>query len=166
MKKVNFLMIIAVIIISASQSTAQTKSADLTASKEGVNTLMDKLQNAFIMKNAPAMITLLAEDGLFCGTDPSEFWDKKTLSGMWNQMVTDTASNYKYSIDKREIRVTKDGNSAVVIEQFMMSSLSKKIPIRTVYHTVKVKDVWLIDFLCWNFIPKNEDIPKLNKALE
>jgi uncharacterized protein (TIGR02246 family) len=166
MKKFKCFLFVAVIIISAFQSKAQTKPVDLDASKASVNTLMDKYLNAFTMKDAKTMPTLLAEDGLFCGTDPSEFWDKKALSDMWNQMAADTVNDYHYSVDKREIRVAKDGNSAVVIEQFTMPLLSQKIPIRTIYHIVKEKDKWLIDFLCFNFIPKNEDIPKLNKALE
>jgi hypothetical protein len=40
------------------------------------------------------------------------------------------------------------------------------IPIRCIYYVVKNEGTWLIDFDSWNFIPLNEDIPRLNKALE
>jgi hypothetical protein len=42
----------------------------------------------------------------------------------------------------------------------------KQIPFRLVYHAAKTGDKWLIDFASRNFIPENEDISKLNKALE
>lgn len=166
MKKINYLFLVAVMVITACQSKVSTKSVDLLAVKDSVNALMDMNLKAIHSKDAKAMIELLAEDGLFCGTDPSEYWDKKALSDLWMQMVADTTTDYHYTVDKREIRVAKDGNSAVVIEQFVMTPLSQKIPIRTTYYVIKVGDKWMIDFISWAFIPKNEDIIKLNKALE
>ncbi|HBE41800.1 MAG TPA: hypothetical protein DDW27_11465, partial [Bacteroidales bacterium] len=59
-----------------------------------------------------------------------------------------------------------DGNSAIVVEQYIMPFLSSKIPLRNVYNAVKTNDNWMIDFISWSFIPKNEDISKLNKAVE
>jgi len=157
-------MLIAVIVISACQSKS-TKPADITAAKENINALMDKNFNAWNSKDVNTMTALLSDNGLFCGTDPSEFWSKKALVDLWNQIVADTI-DYHYSIDKREIKVAEDGNSAIVIEQFTMIWLSPKIPIRTTYYIIKAGDSWMIDFLSWAFIPKNEDIGKLNKALE
>ncbi len=108
----------------------------------------------------------MADDGLFCGTDPSELLDKKALSDMMTQSLADTTMIWSYSIDKREIRVAADGSSAIVLEQFTMPGISPKIPTRLVYHVVKASDKWMFDFISWSFIPKNEDILKLNKALE
>jgi hypothetical protein len=47
-----------------------------------------------------------------------------------------------------------------------MPLISPKIPLRDVYKVVKTDDKWMIDFFSTSFIPKNEDIPKLNKAIE
>ena len=47
-----------------------------------------------------------------------------------------------------------------------IKAFSQKIPVRMVYHLVKNGDNWLFDFVSWNFIPNNEDLGKLNKALE
>jgi len=47
-----------------------------------------------------------------------------------------------------------------------MEVFSQKMPMRIVYHLVKNGDNWLIDFISWSFIPNNEDLGKLNKALE
>lgn len=70
------------------------------------------------------------------------------------------------SVDKREIRIAKDGNSAIAFEQMFLIPYSQKLPVRTVYHLVKENNTWLIDFTSTGFIPRNEDIDKLNKALE
>jgi hypothetical protein len=62
--------------------------------------------------------------------------------------------------------VASDGNSAIVVEQFYVALISRKIPVRFVYHLVKSDGAWLIDFASIAMIPKNEDISSLNKALE
>lgn len=60
----------------------------------------------------------------------------------------------------------KDGNSAIAFEQMVLKPFSHKLPVRTVYHLVKANNIWLFDFTSVGFIPKNEDIDRLNKALE
>ena len=47
-----------------------------------------------------------------------------------------------------------------------MNALSEKIPIRFISHLMKTDENWTIDFFSWSFIPLNEDIAKLNEALE
>jgi hypothetical protein len=85
---------------------------------------------------------------------------------MLNQTFGNTSLVFDYSIDSREIRIAADGNSAVSVEQMFMKDFSQKIPMRIVYHLVKNGDNWLMDFISWSFIPNNEDLGKLNKALE
>jgi tetratricopeptide (TPR) repeat protein len=134
--------------------------------KVAVNVLLDKYDSAFKAKDAPTLIALLAEDGLFCGTDPSEIWDKKQISDGWKQYFADTSLLIDYTVDKREILIADDGNSAIAIEQFYFKLFSPNIQWRTIFHAVKVGEGWKFDFISWNLIPKNEDIEKLNKAVE
>jgi hypothetical protein len=47
-----------------------------------------------------------------------------------------------------------------------MSLICPKIPVRWVFHLIKTGDNWLIDFFSLSLIPDNEDIGKINKALE
>ena len=82
------------------------------------------------------------------------------------KMLANPELKIDIKVDKREIRISKDGNSAIAFEQMFLTPYSQKIPVRTVYHLVKENDNWLIDFISTGFIPKNEDIDKLNKALE
>ena len=166
MKKIYCLTLLAVMVIAGCQPKVQNKPVDLAAVKEEITSLMDKYLKAFNSKDVSNITALMADDGLFCGTDPSELLDKKALSDMMTQSLADTTMIWSYSIDKREIRVAADGSSAIVLEQFTMPGISPKIPTRLVYHVVKAGDKWMFDFISWSFIPKNEDILKLNKALE
>jgi len=116
--------------------------------------------------NVNNIMTFLDNEGLYCGTDPVELWDKETLSNSMTETFADSSFTLDYSIDKRKIRVGVDGSTALVLEQFTISVLSEKIPIRFISHLVKINENWMIDFISWSFVPDNEDIVKLNLALE
>jgi len=166
MKKTLYVFAIAVIIITACQSKTKTVPVDTEAAKTVISALFDNFHSAFKAKDTNTLIATLTDDALTCGTDPSEFWDKKQISDGWTQAFADTSLKINYSIDKREIRVAADGNSALVVEQFVMSALFPNIPVRIISHAIKGGENWMIDFVSWNLIPKNEDLDKLNKALE
>jgi ketosteroid isomerase-like protein len=166
MKKTICVFSIAVLLIAACQTKAKIVPVNTEAEKASISALLDKYNSAFKAKDLNSILTTLSSDVLVCGTDPSEFWDKKQIIDMWTQAFADTSLKLNFSIDRREIRLVADGNSALVVDQYVMSFLSPKIPIRSVYHLVKVDEKWMLDYISWNLIPKNEDIPKLNKALE
>ena len=166
MKKILYFPLFAVMMFTACQPKTKTVPVDTEAAKIAVTTLLEKYNSAWNAKDVSTMTALLTDDGLFCGTDPSELWDKKTLSAGWTQAMSDTSVNYNYSLDKREIRIASDGNSAIALEQFYMKAVSPKMPARLIFHVVKSGDNWMIDFLSWSIIPKNEDLEKLNRALE
>lgn len=166
MKKIMFALTMTVILLIACQPKTKIVAVDTEAAKAAISVLFDKYNSAFKAKDINAVVALTTDDALACGTDPSEFWNKKQMLDMWTQGFADTSLKIDYSIDKREIRVTADGNSALVVEQYVMTALSTKIPIRSIYHVVKSGEIWMIDFISWNFIPLNEDIAKLNIALE
>jgi ketosteroid isomerase-like protein len=166
MKEIYYLMLVAVMIITACQTKTEIVPVDSAAAKEAVTDFLDKWNTAMKAKDINAMTTLLTDDGLLCGTDPSEFWDKKKFIDEWTKLAADTAFIVNYSIDKHEIRIAADGNSALGIEQMFFKTMSEKMSFRLIYHLVKNDKGWQFDFISWNFIPKNEDIPKINKALE
>ena len=139
---------------------------DMTESKEAVARVLDAHWSAVSAKDADAVIALVTDDFLSCGTDPEEFWNKTDMYNTVKQMLANTEFKIDITVDKREIRIARDGNSAIALEQMFLEPYSKKIPVRTVYHLVKENNTWLIDFTSTGFIPKNKDIDKLNKALE
>ena len=157
---------IILLLLFGCQPKTKTEPVDLTAVKNAVNTQLDNFHQVWKAKDIDAIRTLLADDGLYCGTDPGEFWDKENLLKISARMFADESLVADYSIDKREIRVAADGNSATSLEQFTWNQLSQKIPLRFICHFVKIGDDWKIDFNSVSFIPKNADISKLNKALE
>jgi uncharacterized protein (TIGR02246 family) len=166
MKRLLFLLFIVAIIFTSCQTKTKDLPADLTAAKVAVLKVLDTHWSAVKAKDANAVIALLTDDVLSCGTDSKEFWNKTDMSNTIKQMFADTSLKIDITIDKREIRIANDGNSAIALEQMFMKPYSQKIPVRNIYHLVKVNDIWQIDFTSVSFIPNNEDIGKLNKALE
>jgi len=153
-------------VFASCQTKTKVLPADLTAAKAAVSKVLDNHWSALKARDADALMALLTDDILSCGSDSKEFWNKADLSNTVRQMLADTSLMTDITIDRREIRIAKDGNSAIALEQMFMKPFSQKIPVRNIYHLVKVNDIWLIDFTSVGFIPNNEDISKLNKALE
>jgi hypothetical protein len=166
MKKIYIVLSIALVVTFACQPKPKTVSVNIEAEEAALSALFEKYYSTLVTKDVNSLAALLTEDALSCGTDPSEFWSKKEITDLWTQMIADTSLKINYSIDKREIRVAKDGKSALVVEQYIFPSLSTKIPVRSIYHVVKNNENWMLDFISWNFIPKNEDISRLNKSFE
>ena len=91
------------------------------------------------------MGNFLSDEGLFLGTDPLEFWSKQRVIEEVTKMSQDTAVDANYTVDKREIRVSSDGQTALVIEQSVVPFIGK-IPVRTIGHAVMKDGQWKIDF--------------------
>lgn len=166
MKRLLLVLSILAMGFTSCQTKTKVLPADLTEAKVAVTKVLDAHWSAVKAKDANAVIALLTDDVLSCGTDSKEFWNKNDLYNNIRQMFADTSLKTDISIDKCEIRIAKDGNSAIALEQMFMKPFSQKIPVRNIYHLVKVNDIWLFDFTSVSFIPDNEDIGKLNKALE
>jgi len=158
---------IGLLIFAMTFISCQTKTkVDMTELKYEVAKVLDAHWAALKSKDADAVIALISEDFLSCGSDPKEFWNKTDMYNTVKQTLADSELKIDITIDKREIRIAKDGNSAIAFEQMFLTPFSQKIPVRTVYHLVKENNTWLIDFTSTGFIPNNDDIEKLNKALE
>jgi len=145
--------------------TKELSTADVAVIKHDVTRLMENFHAELMAKNVKAMMKLMAEEGLYCGTDPKEFWNK-TECGEITKKTVEEMGLIEYPIQKREIRVGHDGQSALVIDQFVIEQFSKRMPMRMISRCTHTHHGWLIDFLSWSFIPANEDLEKINKALE
>lgn len=135
-------------------------------SKEELARLLDAHWAAVKAKDADAVIALVTDDFLSCGSDPEEFWNRTEMYNSVKQMFANSELKIDVTVDKREIRISRGGNSAIAFEQMYLKPYSHKLPVRTVYHLIKENNKWLIDFTSTAFIPRNEDIEKINKALE
>lgn len=142
---------------------SKTSSVDIKAEEEALNKLMDKFDAAIKAYDVSTMLSLFTDDAIMCGTDPSEFWTKQQFTDLWEPGPSESLPEIEY-INERKIIIVPEGNSAIVVTQYIIS-WSPKIPWRQVYHCVKIDDNWMIRFMNVAFIPKNEDIQKLNEAL-
>ena len=145
--------------------SCQYQKQDTEAEKAAITDLFDKFNSVFNEKDVATLASYLTEDGLFCGSDPSEFWNKQQITDVWTQLFAEADPEINF-ISERVIKVASDGNSAIVVEQYLSPMFTPKIPWRNVLHLVKTNDNWMITFFSASLIPKNEDIPKFNAALE
>lgn len=164
MKKISILFVIAAMAIVACQQTPKVVPVDIQAEEATLNGIMDKFDEAFEAGNDSIVSAYVTEDALFCGTDPSEFWNKQEFFQPGEQDTASAGMEFNY-ISDRVVKVALDGNSAIVVTQFTIA-WSPKLPLRVVYHFVKTNDDWMIEFFNAAFIAKNEDIQKLNEAIE
>ena len=154
------------IVVTSCQMKTKTVAYDPETTKAEVNKTLDSIGAAFKSKDANAFLSFLTEDGLFCGTDPSELWDKaeytKTITKMLASDTTSSSADMK--VEQRKIIIDKNGKSAVALRQFM-TSWSKPIMLRNTLHLVKIDNRWMVNFSNFAFIPKNDDIPKITAAV-
>lgn len=166
MKTICFIAILAVMITAGCTTRVQTEPVDMNAVNDTITQLLDKYLNAWNEKDIEGLTALVSEDGQFFGSDPSELMDKESLVLMYTELFSDTLTDYSYDIDLRKIMIAPDGKLAIVVEYFTLGDWSPMMPLRQISQIVKTGDHWAIDFIAWGFIVKNEDVGKLNKALE
>lgn len=131
-----------------------------------VTALLDEFKEDFRAKDAAALVSLLSDKGMYLGTDPSEIWDKKQTAAGFEQGFADPSLVLDWNVDKRELLIAEDGKSAIAVDQAFFKFISPNIAWRIIYHAIKSGETWKFDFVSWNFIPRNEDIGKINKAVE
>jgi uncharacterized protein (TIGR02246 family) len=162
MKK-TFLALAVVCGFASCQQNESSPPVSKDEASKAVGELFDNFNSAFNKKDATAVGNYLTDDGLFLGTDPKEFWGKQRVMEEVSNMARDTSVNANYTVDKREIRVSADGQMALVVEQTVVP-FHGKIPTRMVAHATMQDGQWKIDFYSWNLIPKNEALDKLSEA--
>jgi hypothetical protein len=164
MKKLFFLTTLLLLAGMAFGQTDKSAADEFKAEKEAIHAFMDKIDAGFDNKDPSVFNTALAEEALICGTDPSEFWSKKQFMGANAEAAPESFPGFSY-INEREIKVFPGGNSAIVITQYVIE-WSPNIPWRQVYHLVKTEGDWKVYFMNVAFVPKNEHIGTINKAIE
>lgn len=166
MKNICFLLVVAVLITAGCNQKMKTEPFDLGVVNDIVIELDDTYMKAWNAKDIDVLDEMIADDGMFFGTDPSEIMDKTALIDMYTQLFAETGANFSYNIDIRKIKLAEDGKSAIVVDYIDLYDWSPLIPLRHTSQFVKTDNNWEIDFIAWGLIAKNEDIDKLNKALE
>lgn len=122
------------------------------------------MQTAMKVKDLVVMDELFTDNGLFCGTAPTELFDKSRMMSTIKEMFAVKELNLDYQVDTRKIQISKNGKSAIALEQATFDFISPHVPVRSVYHLVKMGKSWKVGFYSVALIPANEDIPKINRA--
>ncbi len=147
-------------VIAACQLKTITAPTDRVAVKQEVASLIDKYHAAIMAKDAKAVILLIDEESLICGTDPEELLTKEQFYNKMSQGFANPNLKLDYSISHRDINIAPDGYSAIVMDQFFNAVISEKTMLRQVFYVVKRGREWKVSFLSLSFIPKNSGAPK------
>ena len=165
MKKSIYSIVVAVVLLTSCQPKTDIVPFDKVAAKEGLTKTLDTMYAAFRDRNIKTFLSLMADDGLFCGTSPKDIWDKATYAKLMAAMLADATLSTGISVDRREIRFADNGNSAFVIDQFFFE-WNKRIPVRHTVHFIRSGNTWKCDFLSTALIPKDEDFDKIYNAVK
>ena len=165
MFKLSSFLLVACLGLAACQKTGPAP-VDKDAAQKAVADLFDAYGKALKAKDVIGITATLADDVLFIGTDPNEFWNREKVITQFNSLAKDSTASLDFTMTKREIRLSPDGMMAIVTEQYTIPMISNKISVRSVGHTRMMDGQWKIDFYSWALIPRNEDMAKLNKAME
>jgi hypothetical protein len=162
MKKI--LPFVALTLLFACNTAPEPKPVDLAAEEAAINKVFETLFSAVDNRNIDQLASVLADDGLFMGTDPGELLPKDTIVASWAQMMQMPEIPPFEFIGDPLIRLHPDGKTAVVSYQYFWN-LFTPIPLRQTFWLVKKDSVWLVDLFDFSFVPFNEQIPVLNEAV-
>lgn len=146
------------------QQPASQTPMDTTKARQELNTLVDEIHSLFKKKDIAFVDKYMAKDGIYLGTDPNEILSFDDFRAYHLKEFNGTEANISdYKISRREIVI--HGTSAIIIDQLLMPEISEKVMLRNISHARHENGRWVIDMYAWNFIPKNEDVQKIDKAL-
>ena len=165
MKTIFYSILLAMTLFTSCQPKLKTVAFDPVATKENLTKTLDQMYLAYNTRNIQSFLSLMADDGLFCGTDSKNLWDKATYSKLMTSMFTDPKFAPNISVGHREIRFDNNGNSATIVDQFFFE-WNKQIPVRHIVHFVRSGDQWKCNFLSTTFIPNDEDLDKIFSAVK
>jgi ketosteroid isomerase-like protein len=110
------------------------------------------------------MASMVCDDALICGTDPSEFWNKEQIIKEWENMLSMDPIKLDY-VGDRILKINPDGKSAYSIDQFYFSLFTPNVAWRNVYNLIKVEGAWKINMWSSALVPENEDLATIAKAV-
>ena len=165
MKKISLFVLLLVFMTTQSTGRAKLAYPEKSKTKDILINVLDNMYLAYNTKDIKLFLSLMADEGLFCGTDSKDLWDLATYSKRMTELFADTSFHFKITVNKREIHFDKDLNSAIVVDQFFFE-WNKKIPVRHVAHLVRDEGTWKCNFISTSYIPNDEDMDKIYNAVK
>lgn len=141
-----------------------TEALDTIQARKDLNTMADDMHSTFKKKDISFIEKYMSRNGIYLGTDPGEILNYNDYMSYMQQLVSDTALHISdYTISRREISL--NGTSALIVDQLYMPEISKKLMLRNICHANFINGKWVVDMYAWNFVAKNAEVPKIDKAL-
>jgi uncharacterized protein (TIGR02246 family) len=165
MRKLFLLLITLLLMSQVVLAQAKSNSVETESFKKELTLTLDKMYMAYNTRDIRSFLSLMADDGLFCGTDSKNIYDRATYANQMTEMFADSSFSPNITVDKREIHFDTDRNSAMVVDQFFFP-WNNKIPVRHVAHFIKIRNKWVCNFISTSFIPNDEDLGKIFDAVK
>jgi hypothetical protein len=103
------LVLSAVLLLSSCKQTAS--STDQAVTKKEIANLLDSFNRAAARADYNAYFNYYTEDGIFCGTDAAERWDKKQFM-VWAKPYFDKGRAWDFTAIERHIYIDTAGTMA------------------------------------------------------
>lgn len=166
MKKLYTLSLVALMFISGcAKEEVKPEPVNEDELIEALENVADQYLQAWNNKDLTTLDKMTDDDGDYYGSDPLEIMDKQGLMDMYELFFQDTTSSFLYTVNMRKIRISADGSSAVIMERITFPDWSPKMPMCQTSRLINLKGNWIIDFICWGFIIKNDDVEAVNDIL-
>ena len=162
MKRIILFISLCGMMMCLNAQSKKTTTIDLEVEKAAINAMLDKFET---VTQTDTLVSFLTENVLVAGTAPKELWTKREyveiMNSLWNSGII---PEFTYTSD-RILKLAADGNSATALREYTMPFMSSTLAARNTAYLVKIDGKWMIDFLNIAFVPKNEDIPKIDNVL-
>ena len=164
MKKTLLFTVIAMLFMTACQQSPEPVTVDLEAEKAAATEVVNAFIEAMTFQHVDILDSLLAEDALLIGTDPTEFISKEETMDIWQELSEGPEIDFLF-MDETKIKMASDGNSAIAISQYYVPMMLPNVPLRNVMYLTKENGNWMVSLQSMAIIPKNEDLPKIVEVL-
>lgn len=108
MKNIILILLLVSLLFACQQSTSP---ADTTTANKEISNMLDSLNEAAARADFNAYFNYYAEDGIFCGTDATERWDKKQFMA-WSKPYFDKGRAWDFTAIDRHIYLDPSGKTA------------------------------------------------------
>lgn len=108
MKIVFLVLLLASILFACKQSTSP---ADTTTASKEIGNMLDSLNRAAARADFNAYFSHYTEDGIFCGTDATERWNKKEFMA-WSKPYFNKGKAWDFTAFDRHIYFDPSGKTA------------------------------------------------------
>ena len=156
----------ALLFLFSCNTTPKAEPVDLKAEEAAIHQVMDTWFTAIDDRDIDALASVLAEDGVFIGTDPGEVASKDTIVAIYDHVMQMSQVPTCEFISEPIVHIQPDGKMAVAVQQYHLKfEKPMAMPMRHTFYMVKSDSTWLIEFMDLSFAPFNEQVAVMEKAL-